>query len=85
VTPKRSWQLQEAKARLSQLVRSAQTDGPQAISVRGETAVIVLSKKDFLRLADRGSSFVQFMRRSPLGGIDLKVERDRSPVRDVSL
>lgn len=81
-----SWQLQEAKARLSELVKSCQGDGPQQISVRGEPAAVVLSKRDYDRLR-KGTrpGFVAFLRRSPLRGLDLAFERSRSPVRHVAL
>lgn len=82
---KHTWQLQEAKARLSEVVRSARTDGPQEISVHGEPAVVVLSQSDYRRLAARRTSFVDFLRNSPLADVDLKIERDRSPARDASL
>jgi antitoxin Phd len=80
-----SWQLQEAKARFSELVRSAEDDGPQEITVHGRPAAVVLSKTDFDRLQKEKPSFVEFMRRSPLAGTDLKIRRDRSPVRSVKL
>ena len=81
----RRWQLQEAKARLSEVVKSSQRDGPQEISVRGQAAVVVLSKADYDRLKRRKPSFVEFLRRSPLVGVHLRVERDRTPPRDVRL
>lgn len=81
----RTWQLQEAKARLSQVVRSAQTEGPQEISVHGEPAAVVLSTKDFRRLTGLKLSFVDFIRRSPLAGAGLEVERDKSLARPVDL
>jgi antitoxin Phd len=81
----RTWQLQEAKARLSELVKSSQSEGPQEISVRGEPAVVVLSKTEYDRLRRTKPSFLEFMRRSPLMGLELEFERDRSPSRSVSL
>jgi antitoxin Phd len=81
----RRWQLQEAKARLSEVVKSSQREGPQEISVRGEAAAVVVSKADYERLRRRKPSFVEFLRRSPLMGVDLRVERDRTPARDVGL
>jgi prevent-host-death family protein len=81
----RRWQLQEAKAKLSELVKSSQSEGPQEISVRGEAAVIVLSKRDFERLRQRKPSLVEFLRRSPLAGVKLQLERDRKPARKVRL
>jgi prevent-host-death family protein len=80
-----SWQLQEAKARFSEVVRSAEDEGPQEITVHGRPAAVVLSKSDFDRLQKEKPSFVEFMMRSPLAGADLKIQRDRSPVRSVKL
>lgn len=81
----RRWQLQEAKAKLSLVVKSSQQEGPQEISVRGEPAVVVVAKADYDKLKRRRPSLVEFLRRSPLFGIELKVERDRTPARDVRL
>ena len=82
---KRSWQLQEAKARLSEVVKTAAREGPQEITVRGETAAILISKKDFARLTKSKPDFVAFMRHSPLAGVDIKLARDRSTDRPVEL
>lgn len=79
------WQLQEAKAKLSDLVKATEKEGPQVITVRGRTTAVVLSQADYERLRGRRGSFVEFMRSSPFVGVDLKLERDRSPARDVKL
>jgi antitoxin Phd len=79
------WQLQEAKARLSDLVKSSQERGPQEITVRGKPAAVVLSHADYDRLKRRKPGFVQFLRQSPLVGADLRIARDRSPARDVKI
>ncbi len=81
------WQLQEAKARLSDLVKRAQQEGPQEITVHGKPVAVVLSREAFERLSGGGApSLVEFMRRSPLHGLDeLALERDRSPTREVEL
>lgn len=81
----RQWQLQEAKARLSDVVRAAGQQGPQEITVRGEPAVVVVSRKDYDHLAGRRPSFVEFLRASPLVGARIRLERDRSVVRPVRL
>lgn len=81
----RSWQLQEAKAKLSEVVKSSQREGPQEISVRGEAAVVVLSKAEYDRLRRRKPSLIEFLRRSPLVGQELQLERDRTPSRDPPL
>lgn len=79
------WQLQDAKARLSELIKSAQAEGPQEISVRGEPAAVVLSIADYEKLARPKPSFVDFLQKSPLAGVDLDLERDKSPAREIEL
>ncbi|MCL4778725.1 MAG: type II toxin-antitoxin system Phd/YefM family antitoxin [Gammaproteobacteria bacterium] len=80
-----SWQLQDAKARFSQVVKSAVTDGPQQITVHGKPAAIVLSADDYARLAGGKPSFVDFVQQSPLRGAPLVVKRARSPARRIRL
>lgn len=77
----RRWQLQEAKARLSEVVKSSQDQGPQEITVRGRPAAVVVSKDDFERLRRGKPSLAQFLRRSPLKDVELALERDRSLTR----
>ena len=79
------WQLQDAKARLSELVKSSQESGPQEITIRGRSAAVVVSRAEYDRLRRRKPRFVDFMRQSPLVGVDLDVERDHSPVRGVTM
>jgi len=79
----RRWQLQAAKARLSEVLRAAREDGPQEITLRGSAVAVVLAKEDFERLTSKAGSFVDFVRRSPLAGLELRVRRDRSPARGV--
>jgi antitoxin Phd len=80
----RRWQLQEAKARLSEVVKSAR-EGPQEISVRGEPAAVVLSIEEYERLNKKKLSLAEFVRRSGLVGVDVDLERDKSPARDIDL
>ncbi len=77
-----TWQLQTAKARLSELVKMAVSQGPQVITVRGEAEVVVLSKNSFDRMTKPKPSFVEFIRQSPFVGIDLDLERDKSLTRE---
>ena len=81
------WQLQEAKARLSDLVRTAATDGPQQITVRGEAAAVVLSQADYVKLAGKreAQSLADFLLSSPLAGLDMEFERDQTPTREGGL
>ena len=81
----RRWQLQDAKARFSELVRLAQREGPQEVTLHGEPKVVVVSKAEFERLCRPKPSLTAFLRDSPLAGLDLEIERDKSPPREVEL
>lgn len=79
-----TWQLQEAKARMSELVKRAQTQ-PQDITLHGKSVAVVISRETFDRLSLAQDSLVDFMRRSPLyGADDIVFDRDRSPTREVT-
>lgn len=84
-----TWQLQEAKAKFSEVVKKALNDGPQEITVRGEPAVVVLTRAEYERLVKPQPSLVELLRSSPLAKWDLEgdldLERDHSPTRDVLL
>lgn len=79
------WQLQEAKAKLSQLIKKALAKGPQGISIRGVPEIIVLSKHDYDQLTQPKQSAWQFFRDSPLVDCNLDLKRDQSLTRDVDL
>lgn len=81
-----TWQMQAAKSHLSTVVRDAERDGPQQITVHGRPVAVVLSRADYDRLAASGESLVAFVRRSPLVGVEaLDVERDHSLTREPAL
>lgn len=81
-----TWQMQEAKAHLSELVKLAESEGPQDITLHGRTVAVVLSRTAFERLSGNDKSLVTFMRQSPLYGLDeLEFERDPSLTREVAL
>ncbi len=81
----KTWQLQEAKARLSEVVREANIHGPQEITLRGEPAVVIMSKKEYRKLTKPKLKFVEFMQQSPLKGINLKIKRNTSLTREIEL
>ncbi len=82
----RAWQMQEAKAHLSELVKQAQNQGPQEITMHGRPTVVVVSRETFDRLSQSGESLLSFMRKSPLYGLDeIEFERDTSLTRSIAL
>ena len=79
------WQVQDAKARFSEMMRGADETGPQTITVRGRRTAVLLSAKDYDRLNGRKPSLAAFMRASPLAGVHLTIDRDPSPPRAIDL
>lgn len=61
----KAWQLQEAKARFSEVVDLALRDGPQAVTRRGENAVVVLSHESYLALTQAHTSLDEALSGAP--------------------
>ncbi|MHB1389819.1 MAG: type II toxin-antitoxin system Phd/YefM family antitoxin [Thermoleophilia bacterium] len=81
----RTWQLQEAKARLSELVKKSAAEGPQRITLRGEPAAVLISSEEYQRLSRPRQGFVDFMRHSPLCEVKLNLGREQTPARKVDI
>ncbi len=79
------WQLQEAKARLSEVIKKAVKEGPQKITVRGEPTAVVISTEEYERLKHPKGSFVEFMRSSPLYGLELDLRREQTLTREAEV
>lgn len=84
----RTWKLEDAKNRFSEVVRRAVEHEPQLVTRNGRDVVVVVSVEDYERLV-APRSLVRFLRESPLaeaygkGELDLSRERDYG--RDVDL
>ena len=82
----RSWNLQDAKARLSELVDRCLVGEPQVILRRGKPAVVVVPFSEYERKPRE--SLLSFFQRSPLRDVDLKIERSEETIdtlRDIEL
>jgi prevent-host-death family protein len=81
-----TWQMQEAKAKLSELVKSAQMDGPQKITMHGQSVAVVISQSMYQRLTNNQLTLNEFIKNSPFFGMDdLSIEREQSLSRDIEL
>ena len=68
----KTWQLQEAKQRFSELVRRAEKDGPQVVTRHGEEVVVVVPVEEYRRLSEREGGeekmdFKEFLMSAPEG------------------
>jgi prevent-host-death family protein len=81
------WPLQDAKARLSELVREAQTRGPQRVTLHGRDAVVIVGAAEFDRMQQplTGRDIVATLRGSPLADVEFERLSVKSAVRDVEL
>lgn len=79
-----TWRLRKARDKFIQMVRCAQSEGPQTITARSEPVAVLVSCADYARLMRPKPGFVEFMRRSPLVGVELKVVREGDVTREIS-
>ena len=78
------WQLQTAKAQFSDVVKRAQHEGPQEITVHGKAVAMVISHELFAQLSNNNESLLAFMQRSPfLGLAEIEFERDQGLTRAI--
>jgi antitoxin Phd len=80
-----TWKLQDAKNRFSEVVKEALSAGPQIVTRRGKETAVVLSVEEYRRLARPEVSLIEFLRSSPLGEVELDLERGRDTGREVEL
>lgn len=81
----RTWQLQTAKARFSEVFERARTEGPQRVTRRGKDAVVIVPAEQFEKMTPPPQfkeSLWEFFRKSPLVGLEIDFERDRELPRD---
>lgn len=79
------WQFQDAKNRLSQVLRDAATHGPQLITSHGREAGVLLSFEAYRELTRPRTSLVDFFRASPLCGEEVEFERMAEPSEVIDL
>ena len=80
-----TWQVQEAKAKFSEVVRLAET-APQFVTVRGKPAVVVISVDKYMQLSEPKKSLIELLQSAPcpLDKLELP-ERKSEPMREIDL
>lgn len=79
------WKLYDAKNKFSELIEKALAQGPQVVTRRGKEVAVVLSTEEYGRLRKAEPNLLDFFRSSPLVGVELELERDKSLPRDIAL
>ena len=79
------WQVQEAKQRFSELLRSAHDDGPQIVTRHGEEIAAVLDIAEYRRLKGEKVDFKTFLLSGPpyFDDLDQHLTRNKNLPRDI--
>lgn len=79
------WSVAEAKAKFSEVIDKAQSDGPQTITKNGRKAAVIVSAEEWERKTKRKGTLAEFLLASPLRGSGIEVKRLRGHLRKVDL
>lgn len=77
----RTWQLQEARSRFSELVSAALARGPQRVTRHGKSAVIVVSEAEWQEVTRKIPSFGRLLAQCPLEREELAQRRPARALR----
>jgi prevent-host-death family protein len=78
------WQVQDAKQRFSELIRTAHADGPQVVTRHGEEIAVVIDIADYRRLKGETTEFKDYLRSGPTFD-DLDLARSAERPRGIDL
>jgi prevent-host-death family protein len=80
-----NWTVAEAKAKLSEMLARAMSEGPQTITRNGRTAAVVVGAEEWERKTKRVGNLAEFFAESPLRESGLKVRRGKERPRKIDL
>jgi prevent-host-death family protein len=72
------WQIQDAKARFSEMVERTLTEGAQTVIRRGEPVAVLLSVDEYRRLRSGGDTFKTLLASAPLRDVEIRRSQDRA-------
>ncbi len=82
---KNAWQLQEAKAKFSEVINEAIQHGPQVITKHGVDTVLLISIDDYKKINKPKQKLSGFFNNSPLKNNKLDLNRSKDFPRDIEL
>jgi prevent-host-death family protein len=80
-----TWTVAEAKAKFSEVIDKAQSDGPQTITRNGRTTAVIVAAEEWEKKTKRKGSLADFLAASPLRGSGVRIKRLRGGIRKVEL
>ena len=79
------WQVQEVKAKFSNVVRAASQE-PQVVTVHGKESVVIISMESYRKLTSPKEDLVNFMEQSPWAELELELPgRHSEEMREIGL
>lgn len=79
-----TWQVQEAKARFSELLEKATEDGPQVITRHGKSKAVLLDYETYELMRKRKPTLAEILTSGPKFD-EFEIERIQDGPRDVEL
>jgi len=70
-----AWTVAEAKAKFSEVIDRAKSDGPQTITRNGRTTAVVVAAEEWERKTKRKGNLAEFFASSPLRGSRVRIKR----------
>ena len=70
------WQVQQAKARFSELLDRTLKEGPQTVTRHGKPVAVMVPVEEYRRLRKRGKSLKALLAAAPLEGVEIVRSRD---------
>ena len=80
-----TWTIAEAKAKFSEVIDKAQSDGPQTITRNGRTTAVIVAAEEWEKKTKRKGTLADFFAASPLRGSGLQIKRLGGRPRKVEL
>jgi prevent-host-death family protein len=80
-----SWTVAEAKAKFSEIIERAMSDGPQTITRNGREAAVVVGVEEWQRKTKRVGNLAEFFAESPLRESGLRIRRLKGRPRKINL
>ncbi len=80
-----TWTVAEAKAKFSEVIDRAQSDGPQTITRNGRTTAVIVAADEWDKKTRRKGTLADFFAASPLRSSRVRIKRIRGRLRKVAL
>lgn len=84
-TSKTSWSVADAKARFSEFIDKAKSEGPQTVTRNGKPTAVLVSVEEWEKKTAPKGTLLEFLQNSPLREADLDLRRLTDQPRDIDL